>query len=376
MVSNKSLQRPILITAGGTGGHVYPGLAVARALIAQNIPVIWMGTPKGLEARVIPEAGIAMAWLNVAGVRGKGLMTLLVAPINLTRALIQSIGIMRKHKPAAVLGMGGFVAGPGGLVAALMGRPVIIHEQNAVAGLTNKLLSKVCRRVLEGFPGTFPASDKVLATGNPVRLDIANLPEPTERMTARVHEPLHILIVGGSLGAQALNSLVPQALARLTLAQAPLVKHQAGVKHIEDAQQQYAKAGVNAEVMPFIEDMAAAYAWADLIICRAGALTIAEVAAAGIAAILIPFPHAVDDHQTANAHYLADKGAAVLVQQRDLDADKLTILLQSLVSDRSQLLQMAQAARQLAKPQATAQVAAICATYAGYDFNNSIGQQP
>ncbi len=376
MVSNKSLQRPILITAGGTGGHVYPGLAVARALIAQNIPVIWMGTPKGLEARVIPEAGIAMAWLNVAGVRGKGLMTLLVAPINLTRALIQSIGIMRKHKPAAVLGMGGFVAGPGGLVAALMGKPVIIHEQNAVAGLTNKLLSKVCRRVLEGFPGTFPASDKVLATGNPVRLDIANLPEPTERMTARVHEPLHILIVGGSLGAQALNSLVPQALARLTLAQAPLVKHQAGVKHIEDAQQQYAKAGVNAEVMPFIEDMAAAYAWADLIICRAGALTIAEVAAAGIAAILIPFPHAVDDHQTANAHYLADNGAAVLVQQRDLDADKLTILLQSLVSDRSQLLQMAQAARQLAKPQATAQVAAICATYAGYDFNNSIGQQP
>ncbi len=373
-MDSKQAKRPVLITAGGTGGHVYPGLAVARALMAQNIPVIWMGTHKGLEARVIPEAGIEMAWLDVAGVRGKGLMTLLVAPINLTRALIQSVGIMRRHKPVAVLGMGGFVAGPGGLVAALMGKPVVIHEQNAVAGLTNKLLSKVCRRVLEGFPGTFSASHKVLATGNPVRLDIASLPEPAERMAARAHEPLHILIVGGSLGAQALNSLVPQALAQLKIAQAPLVRHQAGVKHIEDAQQQYAKAGVQAEVMPFIEDMAAAYAWADLIICRAGALTIAEVAAAGVASILIPFPHAVDDHQTANAHYLADNGAAVLVQQRDLDANKLTELLQSLVSDRSQLLQMAQTARQLAKPHATAQVAAICATYAGYDFNNSTGQ--
>lgn len=366
--------RPIMITAGGTGGHVYPGLAVARALIAQGIPVVWMGTRKGLEARVIPEAGIEMAWLEVNGLRGKGWQTLLLAPVNLLRALLQSVQIMLKHKPAAILGMGGFVAGPGGLVAALMGTPVVIHEQNAVAGLTNKLLSWVARRVLEGFPGTFAKSDKVTATGNPVRLDIAGLPSPLERLADRDDEPVHILVVGGSLGAQALNQIVPQALAQLDVAMRPLVRHQAGVKHIDQAQQHYTQAGVEASVTPFIEDMAEAYAWADLVICRSGALTVAELAAAGVAAILVPFPYAVDDHQTANGQYLAEKGAALLLQQRDLSVEQLAGVLRDLCSDRAKLRRMSIAARELAKPFATAQVAAICAAYAGYDFENKAGK--
>ncbi len=372
-MANKKPQRPILITAGGTGGHVYPGLAVAKALMEQNIPVVWMGTRKGLEARVIPAAGIEMAWLEVNGLRGKGLKTLLLAPINLIRALLQSVQIMLKHKPAAVLGMGGFVAGPGGLIAALMGKPVVIHEQNAVPGLTNKLLSSICRRVLEGFPGTFAASRKVMPTGNPVRVDIASLPNPLERLADRDDEPVHLLVIGGSLGAQALNQLVPQALAKLAPTQRPVVKHQAGNKHSDEAQSAYQQAGVEAQVMPFIEDMAEAYAWADLVICRAGALTIAELAAAGVAAILVPFPYAVDDHQTANGKYLADHGAALLLQQKALNADKLASILSDLVSDRPKLRQMSLAARQLAKPYATAQVAAICAAYAGYEFENKTG---
>lgn len=368
-------QRPIMITAGGTGGHVYPGLAVARALMAQGIPVVWMGTRKGLEARVIPEAGIEMAWLDVSALRGKGLQALLLAPVNVVRALWQSLQIMRQYQPAAVLGMGGFVAGPGGLMAALLGKPVVIHEQNAVAGLTNKLLARVSRRVLEAFPGTFAASQKVMATGNPVRLDIANLPAPLERLADRDHAPVHVLVVGGSLGAQALNHMVPQALAQLDAAIRPVVRHQAGAKNIDDARSQYAAAGVEAEVMPFIEDMAEAYAWADLVICRAGALTIAELAAAGVAAVLVPYPHAVDDHQTANGNYLAENGAALLIQQRDLTPEKLAGVLTDLCTDRARLQQMSAASRTLAKPHATAQVAAICAAFAGYDFHNSAGKQ-
>ncbi|WMP18525.1 undecaprenyldiphospho-muramoylpentapeptide beta-N-acetylglucosaminyltransferase [Thiothrix lacustris] len=374
-MNNTRTQRPIMITAGGTGGHVYPGLAVARALIAQGIPVVWMGTRKGLEARVIPEAGIEMAWLEVNALRGKGWQTLLMAPVNLIRALWQSLQIMRKHKPAAILGMGGFVAGPGGLVAALLGTPVVIHEQNAVAGLTNKLLSRVSRRVLEGFPGTFASSQKVMATGNPVRLDIASLPAPRERLADRDDEPVHVLVVGGSLGAQALNQRVPQALAQLDSTLRPVVRHQAGVKNIDEARSQYAEAGVDAEVMPFIEDMAEAYGWADLVICRAGALTIAELAAAGVAAVLVPYPYAVDDHQTANGKFLADHGAALLIQQQDLTAEKLAGVLKDLCTDRVSLRQMSEASRALAKPHATAQVAAICAAYAGYDFDNQAGKQ-
>ena len=365
-------KRPILITAGGTGGHVYPGLAVAQALREQDIPVVWMGTRAGLEARVVPEAGIDMAWLTITGLRGKGVKTLLLAPFKLVMALFQSIGIMVKHKPAAVLGMGGFVAGPGGLVAALMGKPVIIHEQNAVAGLTNKLLARVSRRVLEGFPGTFPAKKKVQATGNPVRMDIAGLAEPKVRMAGREGQPINLLVIGGSLGAAALNEMVPKAVALLPDEIRPVVRHQAGKRNIDEAIKHYRESGVDADVTAFIEDMAEAYGWADLIICRAGALTVAEVAAAGVAAVFVPYPYAVDDHQTANAGYLVENGAAQLIQQRDMDADKLAGVLKNLCGDRERLLAMAEVARDHAKPFATFQVAAICAAYAGYDFKEEV----
>ncbi len=368
-MQTKHVKRPILITAGGTGGHVYPGLAVARALMAQDIPVVWMGTQAGLEARVVPDAGIEMAWLTITGLRGKGWQTLLAAPFKLLLALFQSVKIMLTHKPVAVLGMGGFVAGPGGLVAALMGKPLVIHEQNAVPGLTNKLLARVSRRVLEGFPGTFTQLKKVEPTGNPVRMDIADLPVPMERLTNRGDESVRLLVVGGSLGAVALNEVIPQALARLPIEQRPVVRHQAGSRNIELAKKQYTESAVDADVTAFIVDMAEAYGWADLIICRSGALTIAEVAAAGLAAILIPYPYAVDDHQSANGAYLVDNGAALMVQQHDLDVEKLADLLYELCTNRERLLSMSMEARKLAKPEATVRVAAICAEYAGYDFD-------
>lgn len=361
-------KRPILITAGGTGGHVYPGLAVARYLLKHDIPIVWMGTRKGLEARVIPEAGLPMAWLEVSALRGKGLLSLLSAPWNLLKALYQSFRIMREHKPAAVLGMGGFVAGPGGLVAALMGIPVIIHEQNAVPGLTNKLLSRLSKRVLEGFPGTFKHLEQAQATGNPVRQDIASLSSPSVRLVGRETDKVRVLIVGGSLGAQALNHTVPQALKQLPEAIRPTVYHQAGTRNIEDARQQYQQAGITADVEPFIEDMAEAYAWADLVICRAGALTVAELAAAGVGSILVPYPYAVDDHQTQNAHYLANHEAAILVNQDNLTPEWLAQQLESLCTRRAKLIKMGIAARAVAKPLATQQVAAICASYAGYDL--------
>ncbi|MEZ5447775.1 MAG: undecaprenyldiphospho-muramoylpentapeptide beta-N-acetylglucosaminyltransferase [Thiolinea sp.] len=342
---------------------------MARALRAQDIPVLWMGTHAGLEARVIPEAGIEMEWLTVTGLRGKSWKTWLLAPFRLMLALGQSLRIMLRHKPAAVLGMGGFVAGPGGLVAALLGRPLIIHEQNAVPGLTNRLLSRLSRRVLEGFPGSFAAHDKVQATGNPVRMDIAALPAPLERLADRDDEPVHVLVVGGSLGAAALNERLPQALARLPETLRPWVRHQAGAHKLEETREHYRKSGVSADVTAFIVDMAEAYGWADLIICRSGALTVAEVAAAGVAAILVPYPYAVDDHQTANGAYLADQGAAIMIQQRELTPEKLADLLGELCADRGRLVKMGITARELAKPYATLQVAAICAAYAGYDFN-------
>ena len=366
-------KQPILVTAGGTGGHVYPGLAVARALMKQGIPVIWMGTHKGLEARVIPAAGIEMAWLDVNGLRGKGIIALLTAPLKLLKALFQSIKIMRKYRPVTVLGMGGFVAGPGGLVASLMGIPVVIHEQNAVAGLTNKLLSRFSSRVLEGFPQTFVKASRkmqqsnIIAVGNPVRKEIAAIAPPDTRLLGR-KGALRLLIIGGSLGAQALNEVVPQALAGLDKQNRPVVRHQAGKGKDKTTQADYTKVGVEAIITPFIEDMAEAYAWADLIICRAGALTIAEVAAVGLASILVPYPHAVDDHQTANGHYLADQDAAILISQTEFNKASALQILQSLLADRAQLMMMSKKARALAKPMATDEVAAICAQLAGYHF--------
>jgi UDP-N-acetylglucosamine--N-acetylmuramyl-(pentapeptide) pyrophosphoryl-undecaprenol N-acetylglucosamine transferase len=362
---------PILITAGGTGGHVYPGLAVARALQAQNIPVIWMGTPNGLEARVIPEADIDMVYLSVSGLRGKGLLKLLAAPIQLVRALFQSLMIMRKVRPSAVLGMGGFVAGPGGLVASLMGTPVVIHEQNAIPGLTNKLLSGFSKKVLEGFSGTFKDRKNTVGIGNPVRKDIAELQDPRQRLGDRWGH-VHVLIFGGSLGAQALNEIVPMALGELALDKRPIVRHQAGKNKDEATTRIYEKMGVEAEITPFIEDMAEAYEWADLVICRSGALTVAELAAAGLASVLVPYPSAVDDHQTANAKYLSEQGAAILAPQNELTKESLSELLSELCGNRDKLIEMSIRARELAKPQATDEVAAICAELAGYDFNKDI----
>jgi len=313
-----------------------------------------------------------MVYLSVNGLRGKGLTTLLAAPLQLAKALFQSLIIMFKVKPSAVLGMGGFVAGPGGLVAALMGKPLLIHEQNAIPGLTNKLLSKVSKRILEGFPGTFPAQGekkkKVLGIGNPVRLDIASIDKPTVRLGDRWGH-IHVLVFGGSLGAQILNEVVPMALDEMTLDKRPVVRHQAGKNKDESTKDLYEKIGVTAEVTPFIEDMAEAYEWADLVICRSGALTVAELAAAGVASIMVPYLHAVDDHQTENAKYLSESGAAVLMPQQELTSDSLSAVLIDLCSDRNKLIEMAVKARRLAKPTATEEVAALCAEYAGYDFN-------
>lgn len=366
--NQKKTLGPILITAGGTGGHVYPGLAVARALQAQNIPVIWMGTPNGLEARVIPESDIDMVYLSVSGLRGKGLLKLLAAPVQLVKALFQSLMIMRKVRPSAVLGMGGFVAGPGGLVASLMGTPVVIHEQNAIPGLTNKLLSGFSKKVLEGFPGTFEDRKNTIGIGNPVRKDIAELQNPRQRLGDRWGH-VHVLIFGGSLGAQALNEVVPMALGEIALDKRPIVRHQAGKNKDETTTRIYEKMGVDAEITPFIEDMAEAYEWADLVICRSGALTVAELAAAGLASVLVPYPSAVDDHQTANAKYLSDQGAAILVPQSELTKESLSELLNELCGNRDKLIEMSIRARELAKPHATDEVAAICAELAGYDFD-------
>ncbi len=357
--------RPIMIAAGGTGGHVYPGLAVAKELEERGVRIVWMGTHNGLEARVIPEAGIEMAWLNITGLRGKGAVTLLMAPIRLIMALAQSIAIMVKHKPAAVLGMGGFVAGPGGLVAALMGKPVLIHEQNAVSGLTNRLLSRVARKVLEAFPNTFDLK-KVVSVGNPVRREITQIAAPEERLANRTGK-VRLLIVGGSLGALALNQTVPEALALLPEELKPEVMHQAGKQTFETASKAYKEAGVEANVVSYIEDMAEVYAWADLVICRAGAMTISELAAAGVASILVPFPYAVDDHQTANARYLSDKGAALLCPQSEITAESLAQDLDNLLSNRQKLREMSQQARALAKPHATEHVADFCMQFAGYE---------
>ncbi len=370
MQDNNKVLGPILITAGGTGGHVYPGLAVARALQAQDIPVIWLGTLNGLEARVIPEAGIEMEYLSVNGLRGKGLLKLLAAPVQLVKALFQSFMIMRKVRPSAVLGMGGFVAGPGGLVASLMGKPLVIHEQNAIPGLTNRLLTSFSKKILEGFPGTFVDRKNTIGIGNPVRKDIAEREDPRQRLGDRWGH-VHVLVFGGSLGAQALNEVVPMALGELALDKRPVVRHQAGKNKDEATKNLYEKMEVNAEITPFIEDMAEAYKWADLVICRSGALTVAELAAAGLASVLVPYPSAVDDHQTANAKYLSEQGAAILAPQNKLSKESLSVLLTELCSNRDKLIEMSIRARELAKPQATNEVAAICAELAGYDFDNT-----
>jgi len=356
--------RPILVIAGGTGGHVYPALAVARALQEQSREVVWLGTHRGLESRVVPAAGIPIEWVAVSGLRGKGFLQLLLAPIRLIYALSQSLIVMWKHRPAAVLGMGGFVSGPGGLAAWLTRRPLVIHEQNAIAGLTNRLLARLARVVLQAFPGSFSAGIKAETVGNPVRADIAALDEPLMRYAGR-EGPLRLLILGGSQGALALNKVVPAALALLPAELQPVVRHQAGTRTIAEARAAYEAHNIEVELQPFIEDMAEAYAWADLVVCRAGALTVAELSAAGLPAIFVPFPSAVDDHQTANARPMTDAGAAALMPETDLSDESLASLLQHWLASRDALLQRALKSRALAHPDALSRITNYCLEVAG-----------
>lgn len=360
-----SASRTVLVMAGGTGGHVMPALAVAESLRADGWRVVWLGTRAGMEAKLAVEKGFEMAWVRVAGVRGKSLLTKLLLPANLLAAFWQAARTIFRVRPDVALGLGGYVAFPGGMMASLLGKPLVIHEQNAIAGLTNRLLACLADRVLLGLPAAFShGKDKPLPcgkvaadwVGNPVRPPIATLPSPNERLAGRTG-PLRLLVVGGSLGAQALNELIPRALARLPAAERPQVRHQSGAKHLDTLKANYGLVGVAADCLSFIDDMAEALAWADVVICRAGALTVAEIAAAGCAALFVPFPFAVDDHQTANAEFLADQDAAWLMQQKDLSAEKLADWLAGL--SRESLLERANKARALAKPEATATVARV-----------------
>jgi len=347
------VSRTLLIMAGGTGGHIFPGLAVAEAVKAAGWRVVWMGNPAGMEARLVPDRGYEMAWVRFGALRGKGLLRKVLLPFNLLRGLWQARRELKRLKPDVVLGMGGFIAFPGGMMSAWLGIPLVLHEQNSIAGLANRVLAGVADRIFTGFPGVLKKGDWC---GNPVRREIAALPPPAERYGLR-SGPLRLLVVGGSLGAAALNASVPQALGMLPEGQRPEVVHQSGEKHIDALRRIYERAGVTANLVPFIDDMAGAYAWADLVICRAGALTVAELAAAGVASILVPFPAAVDDHQTGNARFLSSAGAAILLPQCELTPERL-----ALVGNlgRDQLLQMAEKARALARPEATTVVAKAC----------------
>jgi UDP-N-acetylglucosamine--N-acetylmuramyl-(pentapeptide) pyrophosphoryl-undecaprenol N-acetylglucosamine transferase len=352
----------IVVMAGGTGGHVFPALAVAQELRAQGHTVTWLGAPRSFEANLVPQYDFILDTIQAYRLRGQNIVDTLLAPLRLLRSIAQAYQVLRQRKPDVLLGMGGFVSAPGGLAARILGIPLVIHEQNAIAGMSNRYLARMARKVLQAFPASFPAKVQAEVIGNPVRAEIAQLADPAERMGQRViqDQPVRLFVIGGSLGAQALNEQVPQALALLPKAQRPQVCHQAGKGKTEVAKQAYQDLGVQAEVCTFMDDMAEVYAQADLLICRAGALTVSEIATAGVAAIFIPFPYAVDDHQTANAQYLVAAGAARLIQQSELSAESLAQVLNELCADRRQLIEMAKRARGLALPDAAKQAAAAC----------------
>ncbi|QYD69514.1 undecaprenyldiphospho-muramoylpentapeptide beta-N-acetylglucosaminyltransferase [Paraburkholderia edwinii] len=364
--------RTLMVMAGGTGGHVFPGLAVAHQMQAWGWRVVWLGNPTGMEATLVPKHGVPIEFVRFGGVRGKGIKTKLMLPVNLLRACSESLSVLRRVKPDVVLGMGGYITFPAGVMTWLSGRSLVLHEQNSIAGLANKVLAKLAKRVLVAFPNALPNAEW---TGNPIREELARVPAPEARYALR-SGPLNVLVVGGSLGAAGLNDVVPKALALLAPNERPRIVHQAGAKHIEAARANYAAAGIHAgisngsatgddvQLLPFIDDMTSAYANADLVICRSGAMTVAEIAAVGVAAFFVPFPFAVDDHQTTNAAFLAKNGAAVVVQQRDLSAQQLADWLRG--QTRETLVEMAKHSRSLAKPDATEQVAQICATVAGF----------
>jgi UDP-N-acetylglucosamine--N-acetylmuramyl-(pentapeptide) pyrophosphoryl-undecaprenol N-acetylglucosamine transferase len=352
------LSQTILIMAGGTGGHVFPGLAVADEMRGRGWNVVWMGAQSGMEARLVPARGYPVEWIRAAALRGKGLAAKLLLPFNLLIGFWQSARAIWRLRPDVVLGMGGYVAFPGGMMASLLARPFAVHEQNAIAGLTNRVLAGVADKAMVAFPDALAGAEW---TGNPVRADIAGLADPGARYAQR-SGPLRLLVVGGSLGAQALNDIVPKALGLLAAGERPRVTHQSGDRHLAELRLNYSRAGVQGELMAFIDDMARRYAEADLVICRAGAMTVSELAAGGVASMLVPFPHAVDDHQTANARFLAEKGAAVLVSQKDLSPGALAELIRTL--KREKLVEMAMRARSLGKPDATRVVADRCVALA------------
>jgi undecaprenyldiphospho-muramoylpentapeptide beta-N-acetylglucosaminyltransferase len=351
------MSRSIVIMAGGTGGHVFPGLAVAHRLQNEGWNIHWLGTPDRMEATLVPANGFPIEFINIRGLRNHGIVRKLLAPFQIAKAVLQALLILRRLRPDIVLGMGGYAAGPGGVAAKLLGIPLVLHEQNAAAGLTNRLLAKIATRILMGFAGAFPTTKRSRVVGNPVRDEFLSLAQkPLKHYDSS--NPLKILIVGGSLGARPLNQIVPHALAKLNNID---IRHQSGKGNAELVGDLYQSLGISTvAVTEFISDMAAAYDWADLLICRAGALTVAEVAAVGVPAIFVPLPHAVDDHQTKNAESLTTRGAAVLMPQKEMSADKLSELIARWQTDPKQLQKMAQLSRSAAILDATDRVVSEC----------------
>ncbi|MBW8375647.1 undecaprenyldiphospho-muramoylpentapeptide beta-N-acetylglucosaminyltransferase [Stenotrophomonas sp.] len=349
-------QRPVMIMAGGTGGHIFPGLAVAKVLRERGVPVTWLGADGAMETRLVPQHDIPIDTLAIGGLRGKGKLALIGAPLRLLRAIRAAGFLIRDRQPRAVIAFGGFASGPGGIAARLHGLPLLVHEQNRAPGMTNRVLSRFARRVLAGFPGSFAQREE--AVGNPVRAEIAAITPPELRLANR-QGPLRLLVLGGSQGARVLNNAVPKALAKLGTGMPVQVRHQSGEKLHAEALQAYADAGVQASVEPFIADMAEAFAWADLVVCRSGASTLAELCAVGVGSVLVPFAAAVDDHQTRNAEYLVERGAAVLLKQDETLATQLEGVLRDLSENSARRMQMANAARALAKVDAAERIADI-----------------
>lgn len=358
-IANGAHNKSVLIMAGGTGGHVFPGLATAAGLMESGVVVTWLGTRAGIESKLVPAAGIPISYISVSGVRGKNVLQWLKSPFQILRAIYQSIQIIHRDKPHCVLGMGGFASGPGGIAAWLSRKPLVIQEQNAVAGTTNRLLARIAKRVALGMPGTKIPSSRSIHTGNPVRTELAEVVAPKQRLTKHAGR-LKLLVLGGSLGASILNETVPEAMSLIKEQQRPEVWHQVGEKHLAQAQEIYRQHQVSARIDPFIADMAQAYAWADIVVCRAGALTVSELAVVGLGSILVPFPAAIDDHQTKNAQWLADNGAALLIPQNQLTAVGLARQLEDLSRNREAVLAMAEKARVMGKPDAQLQVARLC----------------
>lgn len=354
---------PVMILAGGTGGHVFPALAVAKELKQRGVPIIWVGTEKGLEAKVVPAAGFTLTLMHVQGLRGKGVRQYVRAPLIIARALMEGLKIVRKYQPCALLGMGGFVSGPCALMGVMLRKPLIIHEQNAVLGLTNRILAPLCKRMFTGFPIQHKKSNSEFS-GNPVRKELMTMAEPVMRLN-REDDHKRILIVGGSLGALALNNVMPEAVKIVTQSMKIKVRHQTGANKRERVLWSYQQDDLNAQVDEFIDDMSKAYAWADIIICRSGAITLAEIAAVGLASILVPYPYAVDDHQTENARSYVEANAACMMPESELTAENLAESLLTLLSDENKLLSMAEAAKTLGNNNASKIVADACIDMGG-----------